>query len=109
MRITRTGAFFFGVDALGEIDVLVGDLLVEVGEQLHEPARVVSDRLAADRPIGVDRAGRNHTVGRLVIVQGDSHLHQVVGALDSPRRLAARLDGGQQQRDENADDRNHHQ
>jgi hypothetical protein len=40
---------------------------------------------------------------------GQSDLLQVVHALRPPRRLARRLDGGQQQRDQDRGDRNHHQ
>jgi hypothetical protein len=42
-------------------------------------------------------------------VKGDPDLLQVVGALDSPRRLACRLHGGEEQRDEHADDRDNDQ
>ena len=46
---------------------------------------------------------------RLVVLQGDADLHQVVLALSPPRRLAALLYGGQEQTDQDRDDRHHHQ
>ena len=46
---------------------------------------------------------------RVVVVQGEAHLLQVVDALAPPGRLAGRLDGGQQQGDQDRDDRDHDQ
>ena len=45
-------------------------------------------------------AGRQGPVGVLVVVQGQADLLEVVGALDPPRGLAGRLDGGQEQGDQ---------
>ena len=45
----------------------------------------------------------------MVVVQGQADLLQVVDALRPPGRLAGGLDGGQQQRDQDRDDRDHHQ
>ena len=42
-------------------------------------------------------------------MQGEPDLLQVVHALDPPRRLAGRLNGRQQQGDQDGDDRDHHQ
>ncbi len=44
-----------------------------------------------------------------VIVQSQRHLLEVIGALNAPRRLTGRLHGGEQERDENADDGDDHQ
>jgi hypothetical protein len=45
----------------------------------------------------------------MIVVQGNSDLLQVVGALGAPCRLAGRLDGGQKQGDQDGDDGNDHQ
>ena len=45
----------------------------------------------------------------MVVVQGRTKLLQVVVALGPPRRFAGRLDRGQQQRDQDADDGDHDQ
>jgi hypothetical protein len=45
----------------------------------------------------------------MVVVQREADLLDVVGALRAPRRLPRRLDGGQQQGDQDNDDRDHHQ
>ena len=44
-----------------------------------------------------------------VILNGDSELHQVVDALHPTRGLAGRLDGGQEQCDQDRDDGDDHQ
>jgi hypothetical protein len=43
----------------------------------------------------------------MVVVEGQSNLLEVVGALHPPRRLARRLHRGQEQRDQDRDDRDH--
>jgi hypothetical protein len=45
----------------------------------------------------------------MIVVQCDAKLLQIVLALRSPRRLTGHLHGGEQQRHQHADDRNHHQ
>ena len=45
----------------------------------------------------------------VVVVQGDAELLQVVDALGATGGLAGRLDGGQEQGDQDGDDRDHHQ
>jgi hypothetical protein len=42
------------------------------------------------------------------VVHGQRDLFEVVLALQPAGRLARRLNGGQQQRDQNADDRDYH-
>jgi hypothetical protein len=42
-------------------------------------------------------------------VQAEADLLQVVRTLHPPGRLTRRLDGGQQQGDQDGDDRDHHQ
>ena len=53
--------------------------------------------------------GGERVVGVVVAVQGQADLLQVVDALGPPRRLACGLDGGQEQGDQDADDRDDHQ
>jgi hypothetical protein len=48
-------------------------------------------------------------VDLVVVVEGEADLLQVVDAPGPPRRLARRLDGGQQQGDQDGDDRDDHQ
>ena len=45
----------------------------------------------------------------MIMVGGHAELPEVVGALSAARSLAGRLNGRQQQRDQDADDRDHHQ
>ena len=61
-------------------------------------------------PRGLDtRAPAGRRCGRVVVVDGQAELLEVVDALRPPGRLARRLDGGQQQGDQDRDDRDHHQ
>ena len=50
-------------------------------------------------------AHRERAVGALVVHGRQGQLLQVVGALGTAGRLAGRLDGGQEQRDQDGDDR----
>ncbi len=52
---------------------------------------------------------RVHAQGIVIILQGETDLLEVVGATDPPRGLSGRLNGRQQQRDQDGDDRDHHQ
>jgi hypothetical protein len=45
----------------------------------------------------------------MIILQGQAELLEIADALGSPGRLAGRLHGRQQQRDQDADDGDHHQ
>jgi len=54
-------------------------------------------------------SGWKTAVGIVKVVHPDPLLLQVVHTLRPPRRLAGRLDGGQQQRNQDADDRDHDQ
>ena len=56
-----------------------------------------------------EEADREAVQGRVVVVQGDADLLEVVGALGPAGRLAGRLDGRQQQGDQHADDGDDHQ
>ena len=48
-------------------------------------------------------------IGVMVLVGGHAELPQVVGTMSAARGLAGCLNGRQQQRDQDADDRNHDQ
>ena len=65
------------------------------------------------RPVGqpeeLHLGGREDIVRACVVVQRQPDLFLVVDALNPPRRLAGRLDGGQEQRDQDGDDGDHHQ
>ena len=56
-----------------------------------------------------DRSGGKYTMRRVVIVHGNADLPEFVGALGPASRLSGRLHRRQQQRDQDADDRDHHQ
>ena len=58
---------------------------------------------------GRDREWWENVVGRVIVVKCQPNLFQVVRALNSSRRLAGRLNGGQQQRDQHRDDRDDYQ
>ena len=64
---------------------------------------------AAVGRVVVDRARGIRADRLLVSGQRDPDLLQVVDALAPPRRLAGRLHGRQQQRDQHADDGDHHE
>src|SRR5262249_15443777 len=57
----------------------------------------------------LQRLGREDLVGRDIIMYRKPQLLQVIDALGPPRRLARRLDGGQEQRDQDRDNGDHHQ
>lgn len=72
------------------------------------PSRVPLEvRLAAG--IEAQPADRQRLVHVVVHVQTQAELLQVIGARHPPRRFPRGLHGRQQQRDEDADDRDHHQ
>ena len=50
-----------------------------------------------------------NTLWPVVVVRGYTELLQVVGALRPPRRLSGSLNRGKQQRDQDADNRDHYQ
>jgi hypothetical protein len=79
-------------------------VLQEVGEQ---PAFDEIDGLV-DIVGGALVAGRQRPFGGDVTLGGQSHLVQVVAALDAPRRFAGRLDRRQQQRHQHANDGNNY-
>ena len=92
----------------------------DVGEELPERAK---GRAAGhdDREVGIGRVlgilrpgkllppGGHEPTGRLVGVEGDADLPQVVAAGDPASRLAGRLHRREHQPQEHADDRDHHE
>jgi hypothetical protein len=81
---------------------------------VREQGRVDADRLLRLVDVGirlqaVPSTHREGAIDIMVIVQGEADLLEVVDALGASGGLAGRLDGGQQQRDQHGDDRNHDQ
>ena len=95
-------------DGNGGVDQLVQRGLLDVRHDSRAPrpagAAVVEVELDGRRV-----AGRQALAGVEVVVQRQADLLEIVAALRSPRGLARRLDGGQEQGDEHADDRDDHQ
>ena len=59
-------------------------------------------------PLLVDADGRQSLVGAHVIVHRQSDLFKIVRTLRSSGRFTRRLNGWQEQRNENGNDGNHH-
>ena len=109
----------------GQVDLVVDDRLLHVGQDLDLPGRSVRQPTAADAVDGaamVELRVRAGVAGvRVVLVGGElgvaalevhaaqSHLLHVVDALGPAGGLAGRLHRGQQERDQDRDDRDHDQ
>src|SRR5262249_7865212 len=101
----------------GQVRPVVGQLvevlLFVVGHQQGHPAPVGVPTLVRRGVVGllggVLDAGGQAAVGVVVVVQGDAHLFEVVGALGAVGGVADLLHGRQEQRDQDADDGDHHQ
>ena len=91
------------------LDLFVEVVLFDEGKDVAHPAAVNGE----DRVLGVRlqvTAGRRELpVRALEVVQPQSDLLQVVGALRPGRGFADLLDGGKQKPDEDRDDGNHDQ
>ena len=96
-----------------EVDGVVQRPLLHIAEHLAmgAPAGPVVIRSTLARPVPhVARpAHREDAVGAVVIVQRQPDLLEVVGALRSPGRLTGRLDGRQEQGDQDRDDGDDHE
>ena len=92
-----------------EVDRVVKGRLTEVAEKLAVGADAVLGLVNAQVHHVLRRTHREHIVRRVVVVQGEPDLFEIVGALNPPRRLARSLDGRQEQRDQDRDDRDHDQ
>ena len=76
--------------------------------RLGAPAHPGCARQDVAGPVPTSRQ-REDVVGRVVVVQRQADLLQVVDALGAAGGLAGRLHGGQQQADQDPDDRDDHQ
>jgi hypothetical protein len=75
----------------------------EVGENLHRPGGPEAGHVRPTRGIG-DRPQGERAERLAVVVEGEPVLLEVVDALGTPGGLARRLDGGQQESDQDGDD-----
>ena len=94
------------VKRLPRVDPLVCRILFHVRDDAHHPTRPVSAAQPQGPITGGLSAGRESLMRRVVVVQPEPHLLEIVAALHPARGLASRLHRGQQQRDQNPDDRN---
>ena len=85
--------------------------LLDLGQDQHEQRNVaVLGRIRlAGRRGPIESAGGKHAVRIVIVLRRQGELLQVVDATGPPGRLAGRLDRRQQQRDQDADNGNHHQ
>ncbi len=97
------GERFERVGALREVDAPIDIVLLDERQQLRHAAPTLPI------PGGAIAGGREHAILRLVVHDRQADLLHVIHALGTVRRFPCRLHGGQQQRDENADDRDHDQ
>jgi hypothetical protein len=86
-----------------QVDVpqVVGLLLLHEGQDQHEKRRIARAARDADR--------RQRFAHVVIVLHGQADLLEVVGALGTPGRFAGGLHGRQEQRDQDADNRNHDQ
>jgi hypothetical protein len=77
--------------------------------QRADVRRIHDRRIKRAGPISPNAAGRKLAEGRVIRVQRQAELLDIVRALDPPRCFPCRLHGRQQQRNQDANDRNHHQ
>ena len=73
---------------------------------------MVNKQQSTQDPAMLQRLSDKHGIRVLcggMIVQSDPQLLEVVAAMETPGRFPGSLDGGQQQRHQNADDGNHHE
>ena len=94
------------VPVLIELVAFQERLLLDVRQNSRDPGVLPH---AAGRVGNLVVRGREHAERVVMVVQGQAELLEVVGALHPAGRLARRLHRGQQQRDQDADDRDHHQ
>ena len=97
---------------VGVQSLIVQGLLFHPGQDVEMPAAGLIAGVAAvwiADPHPAPATSRKELLCVLVLQAGGRHLLQIVGADRPPGRLAGGLHGRQQQRDQNADDRNHDQ
>ena len=98
MHITRAAA---DLKPNAEVDQSLEIRLLHIRQQVGMDRIISSIRSC---PLSIIR--RQHTMSPLIVMQSQSDLFQVVLALSSSSRLARLLNGWQQQRNKNCDDRN---
>ena len=93
-----------------EVNPAVEGLLIDEGEQVNQMGSLFlgPPRMTLG-PVKREDRDREHPEGVVIVVHRDAQLLQIVLALSSPGCFTGLLDSGQQQRDQNGDDRNHHQ
>ena len=105
-RVDQVAEYRVGVFASPvEVDGVVVLRLLQEGEHHGERAEVLLDIVVADGvPHAAAAAHGEDVVDRVVVVQGQADLLEVVDALGPPGGLAGRLHGGQEQGDQDGDD-----
>ena len=89
----------------------INGVLFDVRKQEHDGSETAGFGAVVNvRGTAEQRARRRQTVVRVVIVlDGETELLEVVGALHTTSRFTRRLDGGEKETDQNADDRDNDQ
>jgi hypothetical protein len=95
------------VNAEGEIEGRVEVPLVQEGEDLRDPAELVALAVVANGSSLVDAAGREHAVRRVIVVQREAKLHQMVLALRAAGGFTRLLHRGEQQCNQDGNDGDH--
>jgi len=75
----------------------------------YQEALLMGRSAGCDELVLLEAAQREDGVRGEVVVHGQPQLLEVVRALGSPGRFARRLHGGQEQRDQDGNDRDHDQ
>ena len=90
------------------LDPIIQGLLLDERQDLDVDRIAIETNAAAGHPphLTIARKGVERVV---VIMQGQAPLFQIVRALAAASRLARRLDSRKQQRDQDPDNRDHHQ
>jgi hypothetical protein len=91
---------------------VVQGLLFDVGQNVVYPTAglaPVVPTIGVAHPEASPAAGRIMSIGLLMVQTSEGELLEAILALYSPRGFPRRLHGWQQQRNQDADNRNHHQ
>jgi hypothetical protein len=110
------GTIWFDVSWKGNVEVEHVELrlVVELRQDRHRPRGTLYAAGAAPRRAVVpgprrDVPRRQRLVHVVVVVQGQADLLEIVRAARPPGGFPRLLNGGQQQRDQDRDNRDHHQ
>ena len=102
------GAVAEGVRAIGEVDRIVECSLLGEAQDPGQTTEAVDMGPVVRRGLGAARRLIwRQPYGTLIVHRGETDLLQIVDALDPAGRLAGRLDGGQEQADQDSDDGDH--